>query len=102
MPRSASAATRSFSSALMVAASALPSRMCAVMVLRSVLQVSRAVVEVAGTGGVHRAAGRAGGPGARVVAGRAARLHDAADPSLEQQLRTVVEGEEGVRRGDRA
>src|SRR3954447_17408246 len=100
MPRSASAATRSFSSALMVAASALPSRMCAVMVLRSVLQVCRSVVEVAGTGEVHRPAGRLDGLDHPLVAERAAPLHDGADPRLEQELRAVVEGEEGIRRGD--
>ena len=62
----------------------------------------RSVGEVPGAGEVHRHAGRLGRLDGEVVAHRPARLDDRGDAGVDQDLRAVLEREEGVGGGDRA
>src|SRR6201996_1621807 len=102
-PRAASAATRSFRSALTAAAVALPSRIDALTLtvpsrLLTVLSAGLArpglVVEVPDAGEVQRHAGRLRGRDHAVIPDGAARLDHRADSRLREYLETVGEREE--------
>src|SRR5215470_9392278 len=109
MPRAASAATRSFRSALTAAAVALPSRICAVKSLylplayrpRLARPVNPSVVEVPDTREVQRDPCRPRGLDHAFVPDGAARFGHRADTCLRKYLETVRKREIRVRRGHR-
>src|SRR5512133_976224 len=100
MPRSASADTRSLSSALMVAASALPSRIRAVMSTPS--NRSESVKEMSRASEIHRRSSSLYGRNDVLIAHRATRLDNRRHSGAEQNLRPVGKREEGIRGGDRS